>query len=35
MELNIKNAFPINMETGYDQYRDEGDCGSDFEEILL
>ena len=35
MELNITNAFPINMETGYDKCRDEGDCGSDFEEILL
>ena len=31
MELNITNAFPINMETGYHKFPDEGDYGSDFE----
>ena len=27
--------FPIKMEIGYDKCHDEGDRGSDFEEILL
>ena len=35
MELNITNAFPINMEIGYHKCHDEGDCGSDLEDILL
>ena len=35
MELNITNAFPINMQTRYHKCHDEGDWGSYFEDILL